>query len=158
VRASYKITQELTRQITLKVERTGEHRQEDGEVAATRAESRRMAGLIGRVVLRSAGVHLAAGDALTCACAYAPPAPRRVQNSLEWSFQADFGPRFWFYSSFFGVLKKVLQVVGEIDLDQNLELTKRDVPKLRGNEGTMHTRLHRPRWRRRREVQKNVAR
>ena len=32
-------------------------------------------------------------------------ATRRVQNSVEWSFQADFGPRFWFFSSFFGVLK-----------------------------------------------------
>jgi hypothetical protein len=26
-----------------------------------------------------------------------------VQNNLVWSFQADFGPRFWFFSSFLGV-------------------------------------------------------
>jgi hypothetical protein len=36
---------------------------------------------------------------------FSPNHPRRVQNSLEWSFQADFGPRFWFFSSLFGVLK-----------------------------------------------------
>jgi hypothetical protein len=42
-----------------------------------------------------------------------------VQNSLVWSFQADFGPRFWFFSFFFWRFEKILQVMGDIDLDQD---------------------------------------
>ena len=66
---------------------------------------------------------------------------RRVQNSVEWSFQADFGPRFWFFLSFFGVLKMSYRLWATLILTKIDELTKREVPKLCGNDVAMHTRL-----------------
>ena len=73
---------------------------------------------------------------------------RRVQNSLVWSSQADFSMRFWFLSSY----------VYEIDLDQDRRVNVTNCPENAWKRGRHAHALGRLRWRRRREVHKNVAR